>query len=766
MGVYEDIKQAAFTYCAFELPIIPLCSSNHRGCSDNHKSVCNSPGKTPVLKAWSKHMQTTEDDLDEWFDRNRYMNIGLKLGQTTHHNLIGIDIDGELGAATFETVSKGQIVPHTWEFTSGNGRRLLYQLPNGIVTKKNRFVWKEGHEELAFLAEGQQTVLPPSQHANGKQYKWVELHAPTECDIAMAPQWILDIVTQKVSTESSGDPEDLPFGEQSTPVVLEENMVEVREGGRSNYLARIVGSLCAKRNLSKEVIIQTAMTQNRKYCKPPLTEPEVSAMVETIFNSEMEKHQKILQKQRKRQEMHPAALTEKFMTILNNTGVFWKYNETKGQLYETTNVAGPWSILSYDAAQARIHSFLLDTDASMAKTSMCKELYQQAIVWSIQKYGDGSELNLGENPYAQFVCVNNGVLDWKTGELKAWEPSFNHTVKINADWIKEEDFTEEAKFWDDALHTWLREDDTIKFLQEYIGYSLLPSCKMRTAVFLHGEGANGKSLFLDAVHSLFAGTSMITQPTALAARFGTVSIVDKLLIMCSDIDSTYLDKTGVLKQLIAGDAIRAEYKGGKEFNFTPVGHLLFSANKLPKSSDKSLGWYSRLQFVHFSRTFKPDPHYYETFISRMTSETGKAVLLKWAIEGLRRLHANNCWSISNEMTESKDSYRKDNDNVLGFISEQLEKNPLTDEGYKTALILKAVYQTYKEWCEEQGVKPVGQPEFTQRIGSDYQVKSLRWKAKGGWKSQSSILNARFKEGEQAENFNGKESYNMCVNLGY
>lgn len=763
MSVYEDIRQAAESYIAFELPIIPLCSHNHRGCTDIHKERCKSPGKTPLLKGWTSHMVTTDNELEQWFSTNKYINIGLRLGQSDSFNLIGIDIDGELGEKTFKAVSEGKNVPHTWEFTSGNGRRLIYQLPAGVVTRKNRFVWQEGHEELAFLAEGQQTVLPPSQHNNGKIYSWIEGHSCLDCDIAYAPPWLVELVR----LHDPDTPEDLPFGDaQSTPVVLEENTKKISEGGRSNHLARLAGSLCAKRTISKEVIFDTLMQQNLKYCDPPLSEAEVEAMLDTIFESEMSKHQKILQKQRRREEMHPAALTERFMTVLNNSGTFWKYNETKGQLYETQATQGPWSIISRDMAISRIHAFLLETDASMAKSSMCAEIYQQCIVWSIQKYGDGSELNLGDNQYSDLICVNNGILDWKTGELRSWDPSYSHTVKIEADWLPDMDKAEEAQFWDEALHTWLKDDDTVNFLQEYIGYSLLPSCKMRTAVFLHGEGANGKSLFLDAVHSLFANTSMVTQPVALSSRFGTTSIVDKLLVMCSDIDSTYLDKTGVLKQLIAGDTIRAEYKGGKEFNFVPVCHLLFSANKLPKSSDKSHGWYSRLQFVHFSRTFKPDSHYYEQFIRKMTSAQGKAVLLHWAVEGLRRLNENNTWSISAEMDASKLAYRKDNDNVLCFITEQLEQSPIADGSYKTALILKAVYHTYKEWCEEQGVKPVGQPEFSQRIGSDYQVKSLRWKVKGTWKSQSSILNARFKDETTAENFNGKDTYDMCVNLGY
>lgn len=372
MSVHDDIQAAAYSYLAFDLPIIPLCSWNHRGCSDRHLERCQSPGKAPVLKNWTSHKETTEEELEEWFGINRYANIGLVLGQTASYNLVGVDIDGDLGEQTFMEVSKDKEVPHTWEFTSGNGRRLLYQIPMNIVTKKNKIAWKQGHEELAFIANGQQTVLPPSKHPSGRIYSWIEGHSPEECDLAVAPKWIIDIVRVE---QQSDEPEDLPFEaagkpgkpiQLSEPVVAEENMNEIGEGNRSNQLTRLVGSLCAKRVLSKEVILQTALQQNELYCKPPLSKGEVEAMVDTIYAKEMEKHKKIIQRQRNRQEMHPSALADKFLLQKNNAGVFWKYNESKGKMYRTSSTQGPWVMLSQDAATAEIHEFLTDIDAALA----------------------------------------------------------------------------------------------------------------------------------------------------------------------------------------------------------------------------------------------------------------------------------------------------------------------------------------------------------------------------------------------------------------
>ena len=236
--------------------------------------------------------------------------------------------------------------------------------------------------------------------------------------------------------------------------------------------------------------------------------------------------------------------------------------------------------------------------------------------------------------------------------------------------------------------------------------------------------------------------------------------MDTLLVVCSDIDATFLDHTGVLKQLIAGDTIRAEYKNGKDFNFVPVCKLLFSANKLPRSADKSHGWYSRLQFVEFKHQFTPDPKYYDKIMTAMKSDEGRSVLLNWAVEGLIRIEQNGNWTISESMIESKNAYKRDNDNVQAFADAMLEPSPIREGNYKTSLVAKAVYNTYKEWCDDNGMKAVALQEFNTRLCAIYAKRSIRWKMpKGDWKSQTSFIDVQFRE-----DCDLASSYNLNLSL--
>lgn len=758
MSQYDDIREAAEQYIAMELPVIPLCSHNHRGCSDKHKIACKSPGKSPTLKQWSKHAHTEAEDLETWFSWNKYSNLGLVLGQTQDWNIVGVDIDGELGEATFQELSKDQVVPETWEYKTGGGRRLLFTLPEGMETKKNKVTWKEGHEELAFLAQGQQTVLPPSVHPSGRLYEWVEGHSPIDMDAAAAPAWIVDYV--KIDRSEQGKLEVKAY---STPVTSMESGMNINHGSRSNALARMVGSLCAGTKASVDMIIASAQQWNLVNCTPPLEYEAVEACCSSIWTSEMEKQKKNLERQQKRQEMNAAILTEHFAIAQANKSIFYRYFQERGRLYSTKKENGPWIACTEEEVKADIHEFLILQDSSIATIAKCNELYQQLQILCTKEYGDGSALDIGRNPNNKTICLQNGVLDWEKGKLVPWSKDFNHTIQFNASWNPKAEETRAYKVWMEALHSWLDEEETIEFLQEYIGYALLPTCKMRTAVFLHGEGANGKSLFLDIVQLLFADCYHITQPKVLATRFGTSAIVDKMLLVCSDIDATYLESTGTLKQIIAGDEIRAEYKGGKEFNVKPVCKLLFSANTLPKTGDKSHGWYSRLQFIKFPHQFAADQRYYDKLMSTMESEEGRSAVLSWAIEGLRRLWARDKFTISTNMLEGKKNYQKDNDNVMAFADDLLTKIHVVDDIQPSDMLMtKPLYNMYKDYCDEGGTKVVSQMAFTSRLSQiGYTSKNVRMKTAQGWRTCRAILGAAWKS-EGAED--RISTYNMYAQL--
>ena len=172
----DKIREAMFRYQKLGLPTIP----------------CD--GKKPIIPNWtSLNTPPTDETIRQWFKRNPNLNIGLPLGAAS--GLIGIDVDGAKGLEKLQEISGGDI-PKSWTYKtpgSESGLRILFKVPDGVEKASKWSVKLDGeHSELAFLGDGQQTILPPSVHPNGKRYVWVTGHSPSDLPLAEAPEWMLE----------------------------------------------------------------------------------------------------------------------------------------------------------------------------------------------------------------------------------------------------------------------------------------------------------------------------------------------------------------------------------------------------------------------------------------------------------------------------------------------------------------------------------------------------------------------------------------------
>jgi hypothetical protein len=167
-----NVKEAMSFYAELGLPVIPLCPHDHKGMSERHRTRCNRPGKQPLVKGWQNRSVPTMQEINEWSSTWPSFNIGLVLGSPS--GIVGIDVDGDGGQLLLQQQSGGDLPP-TWTFsTPNNGMRYLYRIPdNQILKKTTNTDPTQSHSECALLGEGCQTVLPPSNHANGGIYQWI-----------------------------------------------------------------------------------------------------------------------------------------------------------------------------------------------------------------------------------------------------------------------------------------------------------------------------------------------------------------------------------------------------------------------------------------------------------------------------------------------------------------------------------------------------------------------------------------------------------------
>jgi P4 family phage/plasmid primase-like protien len=311
-----------------------------------------------------------------------------------------------------------------------------------------------------------------------------------------------------------------------------------------------------------------------------------------------------------------------------------------------------------------------------------------------------THLDEESSPDCQFINVKNGQLEWATGHLAPHTSAVFTTVQLPIEY----DSVATCPAFDHYLSTTF-DTDVIPLIEEILGWCLVPDRRFEQAVMLTGEGENGKSVFLDLVGYLLGegNVSNVALQDLEENRFKAAQLYGKLANVFADLDARGLQSSSMFKTLTTGDPIDAERKHCDPFRFRSYAKLLFSANTIPASRDRTHAFYRRWLIIPFTRTFdglgdnpKPDKGLREKLKAELPG------ILNRAIDGLRRLTLNEAFTQSKSVIEAKKAYIRSNDNVRVFVEECVIAKA------ESTIVKKNFYQVYEIWCDRYGERAISQ----------------------------------------------------------
>src|SRR5207249_4359940 len=143
----------------------------------------------------------------------------------------------------------------------------------------------------------------------------------------------------------------------------------------------------------------------------------------------------------------------------------------------------------------------------------------------------------------------------------------------------------------------------------------------------------------------------------------------KLANIFADLDARSLQSSSMFKMLTTHDLLTAERKHAHPFTFRFYGKLLFSANKIPPSRDRTHAFYRRWTIIPFTRTFNgvsgnPVPN--KTLRDDLKDELSG--IFNQALDGLKRLALQEAFTQPKSVVEAKQVYIRSNDNVAVFVA--------------------------------------------------------------------------------------------------
>jgi hypothetical protein len=224
--------KAALSYAERGWRVCPLYEPSPDGKCSCGRVECNSPGKHPRTNHGLKEATTDTARIQSWWTQWPNANIAIATGRDS--GLVVLDVDRPESLIGWQS--------DTLAVQTGKGQHFYFTL-SGTGVKNS--VCKLG-DGLDLRGDGGYVVAPPSRHANGVTYTWLNFDKEPQ----PAPAWLL----------------------QSNPIP---------QGQRNETLFRMASAMRGKGKHPDEIEAELHLANFR--CVPPLSDEEVRKIAESAM---------------------------------------------------------------------------------------------------------------------------------------------------------------------------------------------------------------------------------------------------------------------------------------------------------------------------------------------------------------------------------------------------------------------------------------------------------------------------------------------------
>lgn len=325
--------------------------------------------------------------------------------------------------------------------------------------------------------------------------------------------------------------------------------------------------------------------------------------------------------------------------------------------------------------------------------------------------------NIKINEDTNLINFKNGMYDIKNRKIIEHSPNYFSTIQVQYNYIPnlhiEKDINR-TLFGHLLKHS--LDKDTITILQEIFGYVLCRSLEAQKFFIFLGKAHNGKTQILNILKSFFISRFVSSlELKHFQDDVRIFSLYNKVLNICSDISSEYIEDDSILKRATGEDEIHCNPKYRDGFDFYNMAKLLFSCNEMPNVADKSMGFMRRLIIIPFDKIVEEKNKI--TSIGKLITldKETMEMIVSWAVEGLHRLIENN-WKFSEtgRIQEVKRDFELENNSVKKFIYNYCNIHTPESTNYISCVEFKLLYEKY---CYQEGISQLKYKKMKETIES-------------------------------------------------
>lgn len=310
-----------------------------------------------------------------------------------------------------------------------------------------------------------------------------------------------------------------------------------------------------------------------------------------------------------------------------------------------------------------------------------------------------THINAGDikvNPYV--INLKNTRLDIRSGKCLEFTPDAIEFDRIPVTY----DPSAYCADLDKMLNkVFCGDREVINLFEEMVGYCLIKHSRYSKMFLCYGQGSNGKSTILDLLKTFLGqGNYSALSLEKVTDRFATAELENKLANIGDDVDNTTIRDSGTLKKISSGNTVTVERKGERPYKITPYATHIYSANTIPRSFDKTDGFYRRWLLIPFNAKFSADDEDYDpNIVDKITTPEALSYLLNIGIRGAQRLIRVGHFTEPQSVKDALEQYKADNSTVLSWI----EDKELTLD-YFLENPRDKTYSEFCDWCKVSGIK--------------------------------------------------------------
>ncbi len=318
----------------------------------------------------------------------------------------------------------------------------------------------------------------------------------------------------------------------------------------------------------------------------------------------------------------------------------------------------------------------------------------------------------------------NGVVNLKTGEFRDGRPDDNIKMASPIEYDPEATCPEWEKF---LFEVFQQDQEVVNFIQRLFGYAITG---LRTEhifpIFWGENGRNGKGTIFETFKAIMGDMAYKVNSDVLMQQFahsggdGPSASMMKFkgtrIAWASETNKKDSLDAAKIKAMSGGDTITARNPHGRKLiDFVPTHTLFILVNPRPRVDAEDDALWQRLILIGMPLTFiddpdpkkplqrKKDPHLMDKLAKELPGIT------RWGVEGTGFWKKQGL-NPPESLKAATQKYRKEEDLFGNFLAARCEVD-LTNNDYRTTP--KDLYVAYKEWCHEDGFKPMNMKHFNE-----------------------------------------------------